>query len=58
MTKKRKRKTCLKKNAAQIGSRNRRSRVKVIAKVDGEKGAQSNKLRNWENERGRKFKKN
>ena len=36
---------------------NRRSKVRVIARVDGEEEAQSNKLRNWENERGRKFKK-
>ena len=29
----------------------------MIARVDGEEEAQSSKLRNWENERGRKFKK-
>ena len=29
----------------------------MVARVGEEEGAQSNKLRNWENERGRKFKK-
>ena len=32
------------KNATQIGSRNRRSGVKVITKVDGGEEAQSNKI--------------
>ena len=36
---------------------NRRSKVRVIARVDGEEEARGSKLRNWENERGRKFKK-
>ena len=28
----------------------------MVTRVGGEEGAQSNELRDWENERGRKFK--
>ena len=41
----------------KLEEENHRSRIRVVARVGEKEGAQSNKLRNWENERGRKFKK-
>ena len=40
----------------KLGEENCRSRIGMVARVGGEEGAQSNELRDWENERGRKFK--